>query len=665
MAVTRNTYTGNGSTTNYSFTFPYLEATDIKVSVNGTTTTAYTLANATTIQFNTAPANGASIAIYRQTDDTALSAAFYPGSAIRSADLNDNFTQNLYVTQESNRDATDAIGYGQQAISTANGAVSTANAATATANTASSNASAAVATANTASTNASAAVSTANTASSNATSAVNTANAATATANSAAADAATAISTANSAVSTANSAVSTANSAVTTAGNAVTSANSAVSTATTAATNAANAVSTANAANTTSGNALTTANNAVTTANSAVSTANAADTKANQAINAVANALLFDIVANVAAIPASPANQDAVEITNSTGIQSFTPLAGLPAGFVGDAGLSVRLLYQSAGSTWTWLQYFPNDPDNRYAGPNTDAGTAAAPSIAFGPTDPNTGIFSPGADEFGIATGGVGRFFIDAAGNVVVATALSVNGEDVVVDNDARLTDTRTPTDNTVSTSKIVDGAVTSAKIADGTIIDGDISATAGIAPSKISGTAVVDNDARLTDQRTPVDGSVTTAKIADAAVTTAKVADGSITGAKLAAGAAVPADGSITTAKLADGSVTSGKLAGGAVTANLGYTPDRSWTATTTGSSKTLSNFEHCVVTASGQTITLPASPSSGWEVAIGVGAFTNTVVARNGQNIMGLSEDMTIDRSNVTATLFFVDSTRGWRIV
>ena len=100
MAVTQNTYTGNGSTTNYSFTFPYLETTDIKVSLNGVDTTAYTLANATTVSFNTAPANGAAIRIYRDTDDSTLAATFYPGSAIRATDLNDNFTQNLYTTQE-------------------------------------------------------------------------------------------------------------------------------------------------------------------------------------------------------------------------------------------------------------------------------------------------------------------------------------------------------------------------------------------------------------------------------------------------------------------------------------------------------------------------------------------------------------------------------------
>ncbi len=102
MAVTETTYTGNGSKTNYSFTFPYLKTTDIKASINGTATTAFTLANATTVQFNTAPANSAAIRIYRETDDSKLEATFFAGSAIKSSDLNDNFNQNLYVTQESN-----------------------------------------------------------------------------------------------------------------------------------------------------------------------------------------------------------------------------------------------------------------------------------------------------------------------------------------------------------------------------------------------------------------------------------------------------------------------------------------------------------------------------------------------------------------------------------
>jgi hypothetical protein len=88
-------------------------------------------------------------------------------------------------------------------------------------------------------------------------------------------------------------------------------------------------------------------------------------------------------------------------------------------------------------------------------------------------------------------------------------------------------------------------------------------------------------------------------------------------------------------------------------------------YNVTTTATSKTLANREFCTVTASTQTITLPASPSAGWEIAISVEDFVDTVVGRNGQNIMGLAEDMTIDVRNSTINLVFIDATRGWRFI
>ena len=102
MATTQNTYTGNGSLTEYSFTFPYLEESDVKVSLDAVDqlTTAYSFANATTISFNTAPGTGVAIRIYRQTAQEAPPATFFAGSAIRASDLNDNFLQQLYVAQE-------------------------------------------------------------------------------------------------------------------------------------------------------------------------------------------------------------------------------------------------------------------------------------------------------------------------------------------------------------------------------------------------------------------------------------------------------------------------------------------------------------------------------------------------------------------------------------
>ena len=335
MATTQNTYTGDGSTTAYSFTFPYLETTDIKVSLDAVDTTAYTLSNATTISFTTAPASGVAIRIYRNTNSDNLKATFFPGSAIKAEDLNTNFTQNLYVTQETDIDVDTANTTANTAKTTADTAIATANSATTTANAAS-------ALATTADTNASSAVTTANTASTNATTALNNSREDDGQGGytSAIDKATTATTTANTALTNSResdgqggftSAIDKANTALTTANSANTSATSAVSTANTASTNASNALSTANAASA-----------------------------------AVSNAVLFTLISNVASIPGSPSNNDYIEIGNSTGIESFTPLSGLPSGFVGASGLTVRLRYDGSATSWVFMSYFANDSETRY-----------------------------------------------------------------------------------------------------------------------------------------------------------------------------------------------------------------------------------------------------------------------------------------------------------
>ena len=286
MAITENRYTGDGSTVLYSFTFPYFKVADIKVSLDGALTTEYTLANATTVQFNTAPADGAAIRIFRTTDSDELLATFFPGSAIRAQDLNDNFNQNLFVTQESTRDSGDATDIAKLALTTSNTALSTAN---------------------------------------------------------------TALTNANTAVSTANDAAS----------------------------DAAAAVVTANAAD--------------AKADTAITTSNAADLKAQQALDAVGNALLYTVVSDVAAIPVAPENNDAVEVFDSTGIEAFTPLTNIPVGFVGDSGLSVRIVYNESGSTWNWIQYFANDSELRYVA-TADIGVTVQPYDATILNDADIGV---------------------------------------------------------------------------------------------------------------------------------------------------------------------------------------------------------------------------------------------------------------------------------
>jgi len=419
MAVTENTYTQSGSTTNYSFTFPYLKQSDVKVTVAGAASTAWTFHNATTVKFNTAPANGAAIRIYRETADTNLSATFYAGSAIKSQDLNDNFTQNLYVTQEVRDDSALALTNSRE--HDGDGTYTTAIA----------KSTSAVATAGTASTNASAAVSTANTASSNATTAVNTANSATTTANTASTNATAALNNSresdgsggyNSAISIANTAKTTANSASSTATTASTNASAAVTTANTASTNATTAVSTANTASTNATNAVSTANTASTNATNAVSTANTASTNATAALNnsresngsggynsaisiantastnatnavstantastnasnavttantsaaTVANSAIFQVVANYAALPslASVDNGKFYQVSDSTSIEAnFSAITGEPSGFTGHSGLTVKLKSNTTASpkVWEWQEYYANDPEIRY-----------------------------------------------------------------------------------------------------------------------------------------------------------------------------------------------------------------------------------------------------------------------------------------------------------
>ena len=50
------------------------------------------------------------------------------------------------------------------------------------------------------------------------------------------------------------------------------------------------------------------------------------------------------------------------------------------------------------------------------------SGTAASPGFAFA-SDPNTGIYNPGADQLALSTNGTGRLFVDANGNVSTGTS--------------------------------------------------------------------------------------------------------------------------------------------------------------------------------------------------------------------------------------------------
>lgn len=93
----------------------------------------------------------------------------------------------------------------------------------------------------------------------------------------------------------------------------------------------------------------------------------------------------------------------------------------------------------------------------------------------------------------------------------------------------------------------------------------------------------------------------------------------------------------------------------------------DRIYNSNTNGG---LLNRDFVRVTSAGLTLTLPSNPIDGNEVAITVGTtsggavITNTTIARNGQKIMGLNEDLVIDIPYASINLLYTGSTYGWRI-
>src|SRR5688572_27193133 len=97
--LSRVTYAGNGATTNFTVTFPYIAQANVKVTVNAVTQ-AYTWVNATTIQISPAPANGATILIVRDTQLNPAVVDYVDASTLREADLDLSVKQELYLLQE-------------------------------------------------------------------------------------------------------------------------------------------------------------------------------------------------------------------------------------------------------------------------------------------------------------------------------------------------------------------------------------------------------------------------------------------------------------------------------------------------------------------------------------------------------------------------------------
>ena len=397
MAVTENTFTqSDTTTTNRQFTFEYLKQSDVKVTVAGvakTNPTHWTWHNATTVKFNTAPANLSEIRIYRETADTNLAATFYAGSAIKSQDLNDNFTQNLYVTQEvrENSDLALTNSRSDDGDGTYTSAISKATAAETTAGNADTKA-------DTAKLATDRLVATTSNSGSTWTLAGNNTNASTDPKG---------VGYAVTTSETAKNAVDTyVHDGTNLTGDGIGSnpqgVKYAVDTATTASSNASDALSNSRESDGSGGynSAISIANDAKTKANTAknavdtyvhdgtslkgdgigsnpqgvayaVAQATAAVSTANTASNTVANSAIYQVVTNYAALPAlnSVDNGKFYQVNDSTSIENnFSDITGEPSNFVGHSGLTVKLKSNTTASpkVWEWQEYYANDPETRY-----------------------------------------------------------------------------------------------------------------------------------------------------------------------------------------------------------------------------------------------------------------------------------------------------------
>jgi hypothetical protein len=116
MAYSYIEYTGDGSTTNFSIPFEYLEQSDITVLVDGVADESYTFVNPGVIATSSAPSQDATVRIERHSNLETRAVDFSSGSVLTEEDLDTSNQQLFNIAQETHDRADDVIAAAEEVI---------------------------------------------------------------------------------------------------------------------------------------------------------------------------------------------------------------------------------------------------------------------------------------------------------------------------------------------------------------------------------------------------------------------------------------------------------------------------------------------------------------------------------------------------------------------